>query len=90
MNETKAVKTYANWRGSLDEYLQIGDLVDEEIADYFIEVLPPATWRADLIQMGEPHSHVGGRATYPTLQRTADGWKYIGNCHRGLTTPGAV
>lgn len=78
-----AMKRYADWKGSLDHFLQINDLVDEEIQNHFINVLPPATLNGQLIQIGEPHSHVGGRATYPTLKRTSEGWAYAGNCFKG-------
>jgi hypothetical protein len=29
------VKTYAEWEGDLNQYLEIGDEVDEEMVDYF-------------------------------------------------------
>jgi hypothetical protein len=79
------MKTYENWNGSLNEYLQIGDLVDEEMQNYFIDVLPPATMNGTCIQIGEPYSHVNGKATYPTLKSTGKGWAYAGHCHRGET-----
>lgn len=80
------MKTYANWKGNLGDYLKVGDEVDQEMVDYFLNVLPPATWRANLVQLGEPHSHVGGRATYPTLYREIGRWYYRGNCYRGEET----
>lgn len=79
------LKRYADWEGNLGDFLQIGDLVDEEMADYFVNALPPACWTASIIQMGEAHNHVEGRATYATLKRTADGWAYAGNCYRRET-----
>jgi hypothetical protein len=82
---TAVVKRYDDWKGSLNEFLQVGDLVDEKFVDYFINVLPPACMTQSVIQMGEPYSHINGRATYPTLARTKDGWTYAGNCFRGET-----
>lgn len=79
------IKRYADWEGNLDDFLQIGDLVDEEMAEHFINVLPPACWTDSIIQVGEPHNHVDGRATYATLKRTVDGWAYAGNCYRRAT-----
>ncbi|MHB8390383.1 MAG: hypothetical protein ACYDBH_12495 [Acidobacteriaceae bacterium] len=41
------MKTYSGWgesRQSLDHYLQIGDVVDQEMADYFVNVLPPGLY----------------------------------------------
>src|SRR5882672_4032241 len=58
---TEEMKTYAEWTGSgtdLAQFLSIGDAVDETMVNYFIEVLPPATMSADLVQIGEPYSHV--------------------------------
>lgn len=78
-----AFKTKANWKGDLKDYLKVGDYVDQEMADYFVNELPPATFSALLIQMGEPYSHINGRATYPTLKKTSEGWQYIGHCFRG-------
>jgi hypothetical protein len=80
------LKTHAEWKGNLHDYLQIGDEVDEDFQDYFLEVLPPATWTASLIQMGEAYSHVGGRATYATLARRDGKWLYVGHCHKGQST----
>jgi len=83
-----AVKTYEQWsesRQDLSKFLQIGDLVDEEIAEYFINVLPPACMSGGIVQIGEPSDHVEGHATYETLKRTSDGWQYAGTCHRGQT-----
>jgi hypothetical protein len=83
------LKTYANWKGDMDEYLQVGDEVDEEMADHFLNVLPPACWRSDIIQIGEPYSHVGGRATYATLRKDSGRWYYAGHCFRGEVTQAA-
>lgn len=82
------MKTKAQWdesRQDLGRFLQVGDVVDEEIADYFLCVLPPVCMVGGIIQIGEPNSHVNGRATYATIKRTPEGWVYCGNCHRGQT-----
>ncbi|WP_336775384.1 hypothetical protein [Paenibacillus sp. MMO-58] len=81
------VKRYADWKGDLHVFLKIGDLVDEEMVNHFLNELPPTTWTSSLIQMGEPYSHVGGKATYATLKKTSDGWAYAGHCHRGENIP---
>jgi hypothetical protein len=77
------MKTYKDWKGSLHKYLDIFDLVDEEMVNHFTNVLPPATFRRDLIQLGEPFDHINGQAVYPTLMKTAEGWRYAGNCYLG-------
>ena len=66
------LKTLKEWNESklnLSEYLQSGDQVDDAMAEYFLEVVPPATYNLTMIQVGEPCSHIGGRATYATLHR---------------------
>lgn len=68
-------------------FLQIGDLVDKEFVEYFINVMPPATMNSHCIQIGEPYSHMNGKATFSTLKKTEEGWVYAGHCHRGQTTP---
>jgi hypothetical protein len=81
--ERKPVKTYEGWNGSLNEYLQVGDLVDEDMHDHFLNVLPPLTWTESMLQCSEPHSHEAEGATYTTFVRTSEGWMYAGNCYRG-------
>ena len=68
---------------------EIGDYFTEDMVNYFMDVLPPACWRSDCAQIGEPSSHRidengNGRATYPTFKRIAEGiWEYCGDCFRG-------
>jgi len=84
-----SVKTYEEWDKDLSEYLDIGDLVDKEMVNYFVETLPPACNRSDLIQIGEPYSHKEDpedgkwKGTYATLCKTPEGWRYAGHCFRG-------
>jgi hypothetical protein len=88
---TAGLKTEEGWRASklnLTQYLQVGDSVDESIADYVLCELPPACYTSELLQMGEPYDSVRGEPTYITLHRTADQpWKYVGTCHLGSFTP---
>lgn len=79
------MKTYADWKGNLYDYLQIGDIVDEEMVEYFIDVLPPACFNSSCIQMGEPYSHIDGNATYATLKKVDGEWVFAGNCFYGET-----
>ena len=84
----KMTKTYQQWtesRTELSKFLQIGDIVDEEIQDFFINVLPPACWNSEVIQIGEACDHVEGKATYSTLKKTSEGWAWAGECHKGKT-----
>jgi hypothetical protein len=82
------VKTYANWETDLSEYLQIGNIVDDEMVEYAYNVLPPATMNGSMVQIGEPYSHREDetgkwRATYATFVKTEAGWTYAGHCFRG-------
>jgi len=82
---TREIKSLKDCKGSISEFLQVGELVDDEMVEYFLNVLPPATWAANLIQMGEAMDHVNGKATYLTLHKGSEGWEYAGTCHRGQT-----
>ncbi|MEG1894611.1 MAG: hypothetical protein RR162_00125 [Oscillospiraceae bacterium] len=83
-------KTYKGWDDSgiptFNEYVELGDEVDDEIVDYFANCVPPRTYRSDLVQCGEPYSHeydtVGNcRATYSTFIKKNDGkWYFVGEC----------
>lgn len=77
------IKTYKNWKGNLDEYLEIGDIVDNAMVEYFINVLPPVTMNKNMIQMGETYSYVDGKKIYSTLIKKQDKWIFAGYCHRG-------
>ena len=81
------MKTYKDWPAekSLHEYLQIGDQIDEEMYNYFINVVPPKVLHSNYVQMGEPYSISKGKPTYPTLKKISNKWVYIGNCHVGET-----
>ena len=61
----------------------------EDMVNDFMDMLPPACWRSDCAQIGEPSSHRidengNGKATYATFKRIAEGiWEYCGDCFRG-------
>ena len=82
-----SIKTLAGWHESkldLTRYLTIGDEIDEELADYFLGVLPPAYYTSQIIQIGEPYDFVRGRETFITIARNKAGnWAYCGTCWRG-------
>ena len=68
---------------------KIGDYFTEDMVNDFMDMLPPACWRSDCAQIGEPSSHRidengKGKATYATFKRIAEGvWEYCGDCFRG-------
>ena len=80
------MKTLTGWNQSgqqLTPYLNTGDEVEEAFTDWALDIMPPACWKPDLIQIGEPHSHVNGRATFATFHREGSRWYFVGHCHRG-------
>jgi hypothetical protein len=78
------MKTLAGWNasdcGSLRGYLEIGDLVDDEMYYYFLGVVPPLVNTSEMLQVNEPCDHVNGRATYLTFVRKNDAWTFAGEC----------
>jgi hypothetical protein len=68
--------------------MKVGDIMAEVQVEDWVNALPPATHKADLVQLGEPYSHREDengqwRATYPTAAKIAGQWLYMGNCFRG-------
>lgn len=78
--------------GSFEKIAEPGDTVDEEIADHFLNVLPPLVQKEGYFQCSEPYSHVktdDGKfyaPTYTTFRKNREGkWVFIGNCFRNGT-----
>lgn len=78
------MKTLKQWQASkkyLTDFLQEGDQIDEWLADYFIECLPPITHKFNIRQIGEPYSiDNNGHETFITIVRpNIEGpWIYAG------------
>jgi len=86
------MKTLDGWNKSgvqLNEYLQVGNEVDEDMVNYFIDILPPATMRADCMQIGEPWDHdpVTCRPMFATLEKQDGKWIYTGHRVRPAKAP---
>lgn len=88
------IKTVECWKlsgiGTFEDYCRPGDLVDEEIVEYFVNSVPPHTLRGDCTQAGEPYSlekdpKTGKyRNTWTTFHREAGGmWRFDGACFTG-------
>ena len=72
-----------DWKGTLDEFLTIGQEVDEDLYDYFLGVLPPATNTSKCLQIGEPYdTNPQGHSTYSTLMHIDGAWLWAG--HRAI------
>ena len=85
-------KTAEEWRASrkpLSEFLQVGDHVDEWIANHFLCELPPAYWSGTVLQLGEASGLEEWGYTYLTLSRPScyAAWEYRGACYLGQTDP---
>ena len=54
----KGIKTLKGWHESgcndIYDFLVVGDEVDEELYSYFLNILPPATWTSNILQVGSP------------------------------------
>ena len=75
-----------------EDYLEPGDEVDADLIGYFLDVLPPRTNRAGLLQVGGEISTAkdgNGRwlPTYLTFKRHGDTWRYAGRCFEGYAEP---
>ena len=90
------IKTMSGWEDSdadsFMDYCNPGDFVDDDIVDYFLNVVPPVTFEAGFVQCGEAISHKPDpdkegryRATYATFVQEGDGWKFCGECFAGQT-----
>ncbi len=80
------MKTLTGWNQSgqeLTPFLQPGDEVEEAFSDWALNLLPPAFWSSNVVQIGEPHSHIEGRPTFATFYREGRRWFFGGYCHRG-------
>lgn len=87
-------KTMDEWHKSgmpnFDYYASVGDVVDEEIYDNFLEILPPAAMSYGYLQVGEPSNHLKDddgvyRPTFMTFAKKDNEWHYLGHCFPGKT-----
>ena len=98
MEIKQEIKTLNGWNifaeenkeGSWDKYCQPGDLVDEGVYNYFLDIMPPKSMKRGYLQIGEPYSHGLNKetgkwqATYGTFKKMRKGiWRYCGNCFAG-------
>lgn len=88
-------KTYEGLTNSgaltLDDYVNIGDTVDEEIVDDYLCLIPPASFTQSYLQVGEMHSmHPDENGKYKpvfmTFQQEDGKWFYKGYCFKGKNT----
>ena len=82
----KTVYNFDWWWGDIGKE---GDYVDQEIADWFLNCVPPRTDTTNMIQCGEPSGSRKEGTTYGTLVRVTDDiWEYKGDCLKGTIDHG--
>ena len=82
------LKTLDGWREcglDLDEYLVVGDEVDEELADEQLNCVPPYSMKSGYFQVGEPYNQEQDengrwRSTWATFVANGPKWIYCGHC----------
>ena len=92
------VKTLQGWRDSginhFRNYVNVEDKVAVDIVNYFIELLPPRSYKSGFFQIGEPYDHVKEGARYGTFiylykdENYKEVWQYKGNCLGGTCDKG--
>lgn len=93
----KELKTIEGWQNSdcnsWGEYCKPGDLVDEGVVNYFLDIVPPLIIRTGYFQVGEPYSSavnpktMKSCETYATFLYIARGiWEYRGCCFQNELT----
>lgn len=95
--EYKGQKVYGtdDWSKGFQEQFKPGDLFNVEIANWFLNCVPPKCYSQTYVQCGEPYSHRQNKdgqfqAVYVTLEAVkgtfsdSDSvWKYCGVCFKG-------
>ena len=94
------VKTLQGWldsdTNSFDEYVKEEDKVAVDIVNYFIELLPPRSYKSGFFQIGEPYDHIKEGSRYGTFvylykdENYKEVWQYKGNCLGGTCEKGEI
>ncbi len=77
----KAIKTMDQWEKSglnLDDFLQMGDEIDEDLSNYLGEVVAPQYCSHEFTQTGEASKTEDGVMFYSTVGRRDDRYFYLG------------
>ena len=87
------IKTLDGWhefsdrtgKTSIYDFLYKGDIVEESLVDYFMNIMPPRAIGKNYLQVGEPYSHSYDidhrlRTIYMTFAKCDGQWRYYGNC----------
>lgn len=88
--EENHTKTLDEWKKSTDEifadFCKPGDIVNQDIINYFINSLPPICIGENFVQAGGVFVHILDKGdnlfkpTYTTFEKEDGKWVYKGNC----------
>ena len=85
------VKSLSSWHdsgfNSFEEYFYPGDIVSEDLVEYFVNILPPVTCMSRYVQAGSAYSHkrdINGKylPTYITFTKEDNTWIFVGYCFK--------
>lgn len=90
MTKVKSIEgwdEFADKTGNMDwcDYAKPRDEITEEVYDYFLDVLPPASLSYGYLQVGSANDHIRDdrgqiRATYTTFIKGEKKYFYCGSC----------
>ncbi len=91
-NDFLLVKTLEDWNKSpynyFESFCKPGDIVSQDIIDYFTNSVPPVTNYNNFVQAGEPYDgrldpeDFNYKNTYTTFEKENGQWIYRGNCFK--------
>lgn len=80
--------TQQDWERDGDLKIVPGQVVSDDVVRELRDCVPPTTLSRGLFQPGEAYTcNSNYEQLYMTFVRQNEGWKYIGNCKEGSTTP---
>ena len=75
-----------DWKSDFSQDFKVGDRVDNEIYEHFLDVLPPLVNRYNYFQTSEASGSDGkGNSTYLTFIKDDISWIYLGDCCKNGT-----
>lgn len=90
---SSSIKTLDGWnkytdrtgRKSISDYLNVGDIVSDDMFGYFLNIMPPRSLSYGYLQVGEAYDYVYDvsrqlRPIYMTFAKANSYWRYYGNC----------